>query len=88
MSEGRRKLIKLKLFIYTNFVIFCRSRSRHAAPLPPPPMHNMMHMSSEECTTVVFSFCDEQFPYRTKIPGKQPTLKQFKDYLPKKGSFR
>lgn len=50
-------------------------------------MH-MMHLSSEECTTVVFSFCDEQFPYRTKIPGKQPTLKQFKDYLPKKGSFR
>lgn len=62
----------------------CRSRSRPAAPLPPM----MMHLSADECTTVVFSFCDEQFPYRTKIPGKMPTLKQFKDYLPKKGSFR
>lgn len=39
-------------------------------------------------TTVVFSFCDEQFPYRTKIPGRNVTLKQFKEYLPKKGSYR
>ncbi|XP_076223333.1 protein axin isoform X2 [Nomia melanderi] len=39
-------------------------------------------------TTVVFSFCDEQFPYRTKIPGHNVTLKQFKEYLPKKGSYR
>lgn len=42
----------------------------------------------EDVTTVVFSFCDEQFPYRTKIPGTQVTLKQFKDYLPKKGNYR
>lgn len=41
-----------------------------------------------EYTTVVFTFCDEEFPYRTKIPGLQPTLKQFKEYLPKKGNFR
>ncbi|XP_043264516.1 protein axin isoform X2 [Colletes latitarsis] len=39
-------------------------------------------------TTVVFSFCDEQFPYRTKIPGHNVTLKQFKEYLPKRGSYR
>ncbi|XP_020287994.1 axin isoform X2 [Pseudomyrmex gracilis] len=39
-------------------------------------------------TTVVFNFCDEQFPYRTKIPGRNVTLKQFKEYLPKKGSYR
>ncbi|XP_030757670.1 axin isoform X2 [Sitophilus oryzae] len=44
--------------------------------------------TAEELTTVVFSFCDEQFPYRTKIPGSQITLKQFKDYLPKKGNYR
>lgn len=42
----------------------------------------------EEVTTVVFSFCDEQFPYRTKIPGAQITLKQLKEYLPKKGNYR
>ncbi|KAK7868462.1 hypothetical protein R5R35_011211 [Gryllus longicercus] len=41
-----------------------------------------------EFTTVVFSFCDEQFPYRTKIPGRSVTLRQFKEYLPKKGSYR
>jgi len=39
-------------------------------------------------TIVVFSFCDEQFPYRTKIPGHNVTLKQFKEYLPKKGTYR
>lgn len=39
-------------------------------------------------TTVVFSFCEEQFPYRIKIPGKQVTLKQFKEFLPKKGNYR
>lgn len=42
----------------------------------------------DDFTTVVFSFCDEQFPYRTKIPGHYVTLKQFKEYLPKKGSYR
>ncbi|XP_024084321.1 axin isoform X3 [Cimex lectularius] len=44
--------------------------------------------SSDMYTTVVFSFCDEQFPYRTKIPGHSITLKQFKEFLPKKGNYR
>ncbi|XP_014285784.1 axin isoform X4 [Halyomorpha halys] len=44
--------------------------------------------SSEGFTTVVFSFCDEQFPYRSKIPGHSITLKQFKEFLPKKGNYR
>ncbi|XP_044252906.1 axin isoform X3 [Tribolium madens] len=42
----------------------------------------------KDVTIVVFSFCDEQFPYRTKIPGSQITLRQFKEYLPKKGNYR
>lgn len=42
----------------------------------------------DDTTTVVFSFCDEQFPYRTKIPGSQVTLRKFKEYLPKKGNYR
>lgn len=50
-----------------------------APPLPAKP---------HETTTVVFSFCDEEVPYRTRIPGTSPTLRQFKDYLPKKGNFR
>ncbi|XP_046660071.1 axin isoform X2 [Homalodisca vitripennis] len=44
--------------------------------------------STSSYTIVVFSFCEEQFPYRTRIPGKQVTLRQFKEYLPKKGSYR
>lgn len=47
-----------------------------------------IYMEGSEFTTVVFSFCDEQFPYRTKIPGRAITLRQFKEYLPKKGSYR
>lgn len=50
------------------------------APLPVP--------IPEDVTTVVFQFCEEQFPYRTKIPGRQITLRQFKDLLPKKGNYR
>lgn len=55
----------------------------------PPPLPAKPHESAPAVTTtVVFLFCDEEYPYRTKIPGCQPTLKQFKDYLPKKGNFR
>ncbi|XP_022905117.1 axin isoform X2 [Onthophagus taurus] len=42
----------------------------------------------EDITIVVYSFYDEKVPYRTKIPGRQITLRQFKDFLPKKGNFR
>ncbi|XP_067614733.1 axin-like isoform X3 [Eurosta solidaginis] len=58
------------------------SSSVHHQPQPPP-----LPAKPLETTTVVFSFCDEEYPYRTKIPGSEPTLKQFKDYLPKKGNF-
>lgn len=52
------------------------------------PTLPVMQQPTGDLTTVVFSFCDEQFPYRTKIPGTQITLKQFKDNLPKKGNYR
>lgn len=55
---------------------------------PPAPLGAPAQPPCEEFTTVVFSFCEEQFPYRTKIPGKQITLRQFKEYLPKKGNYR
>ncbi|XP_017479397.1 PREDICTED: axin isoform X2 [Rhagoletis zephyria] len=58
------------------------SSLQHQSQPPPLPAKPL------ETTTVVFSFCDEEYPYRSKIPGSQPTLKQFKDYLPKKGNFR
>lgn len=49
---------------------------------------NSLPRQNEEYTFAVYTFCDESMRYRTKIPGTQPTLKQFKEYLPKKGSFR
>ncbi|KXJ71902.1 hypothetical protein RP20_CCG019427 [Aedes albopictus] len=62
-----------------------------SVPLVPPPIPAKPASSSapSEFTVVVYSFCDEEVPYRIKIPGSQPpTLKQFKDYLPKKGNYR
>ncbi|XP_026682332.1 axin [Diaphorina citri] len=56
---------------------------RSVTSTPRPPEHQ-----SGTFTTVVFTFCDEQYPYRTKIPSQSVTLKQFKDYLPKKGNYR
>uniref|UniRef100_A0A8D8R1P9 Axin-2 n=1 Tax=Cacopsylla melanoneura TaxID=428564 RepID=A0A8D8R1P9_9HEMI len=68
-------------------------RSTASTPLPQPgyqprPSDQPAAATSSCFTTVVFTFCDEQYPYRTKIPTSSVTLKQFKDYLPKKGSFR
>jgi len=61
-----------------------------AKNLPQPPQATQQHPAiTEHTTTVVYSFCDEDVPYRIKIPGKSPlTLKQFKDFLPKKGNYR
>lgn len=69
--------------------------------MPLPPQNTMLPPAipakpqisqTSDCssfTIVVYSFCDEELPYRIKIPGANPpTLKQFKDFLPKKGSFR
>lgn len=56
---------------------------------PVPTAATAMSTVPEQTTTVVYSFCDEDVPYRIKIPGRHPpTLKQFKDYLPKKGNYR
>ena len=44
--------------------------------------------ASIECTVVTFTFGDEPVPYRSKIPGRTVTLKQFKDILPKKGNYK
>lgn len=47
-----------------------------------------LHEPNEEYTYAVYTFGDEKIPYRTKIPHRRPTLKHFKEYLPKKGNFR
>ncbi|KAK6624205.1 hypothetical protein RUM44_011064 [Polyplax serrata] len=55
-------------------------RSEPSPPLPRPP--------EQEYVTVMYSFWDEEVPYRTKVLGTQVTLKQFKDLLPRKGNYR
>lgn len=42
-----------------------------------------------EYTVVTFTFGDEAVPYRSRIPGRTVTLKQFKETcLPKKGNYK
>ncbi|XP_034113313.1 axin isoform X2 [Drosophila albomicans] len=61
----------------------CSGTLHHQAVANPPPLP----IKPPE-TVVVFLFCEEPVPYRIKIPGTQPTLRQFKDYLPRRGHFR
>lgn len=61
------------------------SSSHHTNSLPRSTIHEQ---SNDEYTYAVYRFGDEKIPYRAKIPGKQLTLKHFKEYLPKKGNFR
>ncbi|XP_074098279.1 protein axin isoform X3 [Cotesia typhae] len=68
---------------------------QHQPPHPPqgpnPSNQSTLRKSRQDVgdfTIVVFNFCDESVPYRTKIPGHNVTLKRFKEFLPKKGSYR
>lgn len=65
-------------------------RSMPVFQQPPPPATAAAAVAATtEFTVVVYSFCDEEVPYRIKIPGSNPpTLRQFKEYLPKKGNYR
>lgn len=51
-------------------------------------LSSTLKKSKEAVTTVVSTFCDEQYPYMFKIPGNTVTLRQFKECLPKKGNYR
>jgi axin 1 len=57
---------------------------------PAPIAATAVSAVPEQTTTVVYSFCDEDVPYRVKIPGRHPpTLRQFKEYLhQQKGNYR
>lgn len=43
---------------------------------------------NNETTIIGYCFSGESVPYRTKLPGKNITLKQFKSLLSKKGNYR
>lgn len=62
--------------------------NRRYPPVPSNQSTLRRRQDADDCTTAVFSFCDENVPYRVKIPGHNVTLKQFKEYLPKRGSYR
>ncbi|XP_065342076.1 axin-1 isoform X2 [Cloeon dipterum] len=55
---------------------------------PPSSLVSTLSRAPSEYTTVVFTFCDEAVPYRTKITNKHLTLREFKELLPKKGTYR
>lgn len=65
--------------------------------VPPPlpaknvsqPAPNAAPGASPVDTYVVYSYCDEDLPYRIRIPGRNTlTLKQCKENMPKKGNYR
>lgn len=95
-DRGKGSLIPLHYFRNLNSPFFRRSSNKHFSDISQSSQSTLRKsgraqrpsMAAEEVTTVVFTFCDEQFPYRTKIPGTQVTLRQFKEYLPKKGNYR
>ncbi|XP_031628207.1 axin-like [Contarinia nasturtii] len=60
--------------------------SYHTISLPRNTSRN--HEPIEDYTIAVYTFSDEDIPYRIKIQGERLTLKHFKEYLPKKGNFR
>ncbi|XP_031626193.1 axin-like isoform X2 [Contarinia nasturtii] len=60
--------------------------SHHTNSLPRNT--SRMHEPIEDYTIAVYTFSDEDIPYRIKIQGKRLTLKHFKECLPKKGNFR
>ena len=37
---------------------------------------------------MAYKFSDEEIPYRSQLPGKNITLRQFKQLVTKKGHFR
>jgi hypothetical protein len=44
--------------------------------------------SDSEFTVVGYYLCGDNVPYRTKLPGKNITLRQFKALITKKGNYR
>lgn len=72
-----------------NFIFKLFRSRRHSQH--PPQSHQLpttITAASFESTVAVYTYLDEELPYRSKLPGSQPTLRQFKEYLPKKGNFR
>lgn len=97
------EIFKIFVTIFDDFKIRSK-RYQQQPPLPqknvvPPPLpaKNLSlpappaaaSSTNEQTTTVVYSYCDENVPYLIKISSQHPpTLRQFKDLMPKKGNYR
>ena len=66
------------------------SAAAAAATTTTTSSNNAMASTSSPAPSTVcgYYFCGEPIPYRVSIPGKTPTLAQFKMQLNKKGNFR
>lgn len=58
------------------------------APAPAPAIPTGPLLDDSNSTIVLITFYDEADRYKIRIPGFHVTLKQFKEFLPKKGRYR
>ncbi|XP_022255227.1 axin-1-like [Limulus polyphemus] len=66
------------------------SRSKSAKPNGRKPGKKSLSTvtAGGDVTIIGYCFAGESVPYRTRLPGKKITLKQFKSLLSKKGNYR
>ncbi|XP_013778564.1 axin-1-like isoform X2 [Limulus polyphemus] len=64
--------------------------SRKSSKKTSPPTHHpgSLPTTPSDVTVIGYCFSGESVPYRTKLLGKNITLKQFKTLLSKKGNYR
>lgn len=65
-----------------------KSSKKPSTSVPPVVMTPNSSSSDADITIVGYHFVGESVPYRSKLPGKNISLKQFKSLITKKGSFR
>lgn len=95
LEEARRRLMDESHRQRPRYSLGSKVESAHSNPStlrrpvrPARPVPVAADQHHQDSTTVIFTFCDEAVPYRTKIPSRPVTLRQFKEFLPKKGNFR
>ncbi|XP_063990587.1 axin isoform X2 [Diachasmimorpha longicaudata] len=91
LEEARRRLMEEDRARCAGSIVAGSSTGATNRRYPAAPSNTSTLRKKQDTgdfTTAIFSFCDENVPYRIKIPGHNVTLKQFKEYLPKRGSYR
>lgn len=78
--------LKMFLFIFRSKGIYKQHQQQKQQQQCLAPL--LQQQNPQEFSTCIITFFDEALPYRIKIPSNRPTLKQFKELLPKKGNYR